>query len=724
MTAMPLKLVTRSLLFAGIAIFAVLLFAGRAHALDQTPTDSADPGSTPPAAAPATTDSESTPPPSQPQAQPAAPTPAGAPGPDDPSAAPSPTGDQSATPPAATDSTPPATTDSAPAGPPAPPTNDQTTSVGNTGTAVANSGGNTSDATATPAPPTTGSNPATSNSGVTTGTTGATGTQSGTTISQVASASASDASTVEILQLALVVNVGVANSNGGNNVAGSAAIPVSAGGTSQAGVTSGNASATGNNTNTSVTQAAIISAGDNSSQTTTVLNIGIALSNTGLNISIATVNAGASPALTSSSAGLTSSKIGTGPSNATGDKSTSTIQQMANASASGTATMEIDQRAFVINFGVALSNTGGNFALASFDPSQFTPEEAAIVEALLKAIAPMININAVGATGSNAAATVTSGSATAVGNATSTSIKQFVQGAVSGSSSASAQQSAQVANLGLALANSGFNGVLAQPELPSGTGTDVAEAQADGFVLQLLSLLTNPDWMQGSNPFAQFATSVNFGNMTLDLGATITGTDMFAGWDSSFAPDGGPLPGGVHVRQISAVLNIGFATSDSGDNVVVSLAQAGNDGTAPLMASSLQQVSGPNATGDPSTSATALVMSGNAKSVGLSGSITVCQALNDSVVCDPPPPPPSNPPSNPAKTPHPAPVTTVKAVEAPAPAAAPVAAVPAPTSEQASADPGGSLPFTGGQSGPLAELGGALLALGALGTRLRRRVLK
>src|SRR5262249_13549593 len=147
-----------------------------------------------------------------------------------------------------------------------------------------------------------------------------------------------------------------------------------------------------------VTQAAIITSGDASSQTTTVLNIGIALSNTGLNISIATVSAGASPALTTSSAGVTSSKIGTGAATSTGDKSTSTIQQNANASASGTATMQIDQRAFVINFGVALANTGGNFALASFDPSQFTPEEAAIIEALLNAIAPMLNAGAVGAT--------------------------------------------------------------------------------------------------------------------------------------------------------------------------------------------------------------------------------------------------------------------------------------------------------------------------------------
>ena len=743
MTAMRLKLVTRTLLFAGIAVVGIFLFAGRAHALDQTSGSTATPAPTPPAATPvASTNQSSTPPPSQPQAQPTAPTPAGAPGPNDPTATPAPSGTQSATPTPSDSSAPPATSSSAPttnnpapasgsdpSTPPAVPTNDQTSTVGNTGTAVANSGGNSSDASATPAPPVSGSNPASSTSGVTTGTSGATGTQSTTTISQVAQANASDTSSVEILQLALVVNIGAAKSNSGHNLAGSAAAPIKAGGKSTAGVKSGNAKATGNSTHTSVTQAAIITSSDASSQTTTVLNIGIALSNTGLNISIATVNAGTSPVVMASSAGVTSSKIGTGAATSTGDKSASTIQQNANASASGTATMQIDQRAFVINFGVALANTGGNFALSSFDPSQFTPEEAAIIEALLNAIAPMINAGAVGPTGSNATATVTSGSATAVGNATSTTIQQTVQASVAGSENGSAKQLAQVANLGLALANSGFNGVIAQPQLASTPGTALAEAQAEGFVVQFLSLLTNPNWTQSSNPFAQFATSVNFGNLTLDLGATVTGTDMFAGWDSAFAPDGGPIPGGVHVRQISAVLNIGFATSDSGNNVVISIAQAGNDGNAPVMASSLRQVSA--AAADP-TSATALVTSGNATSVGLSGTMSVCQALNDSVVCDPPPPPRSQPPS---QTPHPVPVTTVKAVQGPVAVVVPVAApspISAPASDPApaashevTADPGtGTLPFTGGESSALAELGAALLALGALGTRVRRRVFK
>ena len=108
--------------------------------------------------------------------------------------------------------------------------------------------------------------------------------------------------------------------------------------------------------------------------------------------------------------------------------------------------------------------------------------------------------------------------------------------------------------------------------------------------------------------------------------------------------------------------------------------------------------------------------------------MSVCQALNDSVVCDPPPPPRS-------QTPHPVPVTTVKAVQGPVAVVVPVAALapvsapasdPAPAaSHEVTADPGtGTLPFTGGASSALAELGAALLALGALGTRVRRRVFK
>src|SRR5207253_8014649 len=64
-----------------------------------------------------------------------------------------------------------------------------------------------------------------------------------------------------------------------------------------------------------------------------------------------------------------------------------------------------------------------------------------------------------------------------------------------------------------------------------------------------------------------------------DVCSSDLGSDIFLGWDNAFAPDGGPIAGGVHVRQISAVLDIGFATSDSGDNVVLAIDQSNGGGS-------------------------------------------------------------------------------------------------------------------------------------------------
>ena len=87
-------------------------------------------------------------------------------------------------------------------------------------------------------------------------------------------------------------------------------------------------------------------------------------------------------------------------------------------------------------------------------------------------------------------------------------------------------------------------------------------------------MLTNLDWLNSANPFAQFQQSIDIGGVTLDLGGTITGDQFLVGWDSGYAPDGGPLPGGVRVRQISGVLNIGISMSDTGNNTVVAIVSA------------------------------------------------------------------------------------------------------------------------------------------------------
>ena len=117
--------------------------------------------------------------------------------------------------------------------------------------------------------------------------------------------------------------------------------------------------------------------------------------------------------------------------------------------------------AIIVNFGAALANSGGNFALASFDPSQLTPEEAEIVQAVLLALSPLFASDPPGSSAAGGTiAKVTTGNAKAVGNASTTDISQTAVGHVTGDNSASSTQRAAVGNLGLALANTGFNGAL------------------------------------------------------------------------------------------------------------------------------------------------------------------------------------------------------------------------------------------------------------------------
>ncbi|GIU90084.1 MAG: hypothetical protein KatS3mg010_1183 [Acidimicrobiia bacterium] len=76
--------------------------------------------------------------------------------------------------------------------------------------------------------------------------------------------------------------------------------------------------------------------------------------------------------------------------------------------------------------------------------------------------------------------------------------------------------------------------------------------------------------------------------MTLELGGDISGVEFLVGWDDALFPDGGPIPGGVRVRQITAVLDLGFVVADTGSNVAVAVVsgrettghdvQAGNGG--------------------------------------------------------------------------------------------------------------------------------------------------
>ncbi len=604
-------------------------------------------------------------------------------------------------------------TPSTPAGAPGPPqnNNNQDADVGTNGTAVANTGANGAAATTptgTPAPAGTGN----ATGSTTTGPSTSTGTDSTSTIGQHVDVHQSEQGTVDILQIALIVNVGVAHSNSGNNVVGSGGTGSPSIGTIKSTIKTGNAGAVGDSAKTGIKQSALVGNGEQSNQNATVVNVGIAIGNSGLNITIGTLGSnGSTQSGQSVAVGTTSGQVITGGANAIGDQSRSRIQQLAGGDASGTAVLTIDQRAIIVNFGAALANSGGNLAFASFDPSQLSPEEAEIVQAVLLALSPLF---APAPTGSSAAggtiAKVTTGTAHAVGNASTTDVGQVAVGHVTGDNHASVTQKATVGNLGLALANTGFNGALGGVTLDGLTQAHPELMAAQGALTQFLNLLTNLEWLNSANPFAQFAQSVDLGGVTLQLGGSLHGEEFLVGWDSAFAPDGGPIPGGVRVRQISGILNIGFATSDSGHNVVVALVTQHHEdeGKAAKSGTTLE-------TGSPEVLAS--VFTGNTMAYGNQSSTLVCQTFHASVDCSEKKAPKPHKPKPGHHKPTPAPGTGPES-----PGTIVVEAEQLPSNPDGpSASTTGELPFTGGETQGLIGLAGGFLAAGAALASRRRR---
>ncbi len=676
-------------LFVGSAVClsSVVVLGGRAYADDPAPTtpDSVA-ESTPPS--PPVTDAPADPPPAASDPAPADPAPSDPPATDVP-----PTIDS----PASETTTPPPTN-----------TNDQNANATTTGTAVADSGSNTaaSGTNSNVAGSVGGATNPSANAGATSGTAGASGSQDTTQVDQIATATTNGQGAVDILQVALVINLGVSNGQSGANTAIAAGGPGGAGGDAQGAIDTGDASAVGNRATTTVTQAAVVAGGDASSQITAVLNIGIGVGNTGLNVAMGniTVDGISAAQLTLLNSGTAA--VQSGNADALGNRSDTRVLQSATGTASGTAVLQIGQWAIVLNFGTAFANTGGNAAVAGTGPGGMGPAEYQAVLAIMNVLGPILDGlgTPTGSTVGNSSAVILTGDAAALGNDAATTIVQTAAGAVSGSQYASANQRATVANLGLALANTGYNASLANP----GPFDLAALAPATSQLSQFFGLLTDPGWLTSVNPFASFAQSVDIGGLTLSLGGDISGTQFLLGWDDALVPDGGPITPGVRVRQISAVLNIGIALADSGSNTSLALVSGANTTTSSDVQALLSTLSSTQGGAAANGSALARIATGGASAVGSDAVVKICQAFHDALSCAPDPGPPTVDPVGPIPS-DPQPVATPQAVPA-------VAAVAA---SDAGAGDAGSLPFTG--SDPQALVLAALGLIGAGGVLARKR---
>jgi hypothetical protein len=568
-------------------------------------------------------------------------------------------------------------------------TTSQDATVDNGSTGVANSGANTATGVVPDGGDTTAGNDKASSHtsvGVVAGSAGATGGASTSGISQTAVASATEAAHVFITQLALIVNIGLALASSGSN---DAAATDQGTGQGVALVDTGSANVTGLAASTAVTQVVhLLDANEQTQQNASAVNIGVGVGNSGANQAVGQLSAmgpdGAAVAVTWGPSGTAS--VASGSATATGDQSNTTIIQVAVGTAADDGTLQIVQRAVVVNFGAGLASSGANAAGALGDNDAMLTQ--AIVLALLSMLLPSTPSSgaALAAVGvpdaAGGQATVRTGSAIAVGNDSTTTIRQTATGAVTGSHSASADQSAAVGNFGVGIANTGGNGAagIAGADAPAGAPAD---AQAGGFIA-----LSRQDFDAVTNVFASFLALLADPQQQADWNADLQlGRDLLAASASIAAVEALftlPLADGsnasVVIRQITGILNLSIALATSGANTATTDTNSARAGAASVNAAA---VGGDSA----QVQGQATIHTGDVQVANLTTTV-ICQVIDARLsVCAPPEvtPPSDTPPSD-----IPATVEPAAAV-----AGTPTPAQVAPTQEAAAPN---ALAFTGASS--------------------------
>lgn len=569
---------------------------------------------------------------------------------------------------------------------------------------VSDTGNNTSiDTTGSGAQPTT-----TAASGhLATGSASAVGSRDASQLVQEAITELTNDASAEIVQISIAFNIGAAVANSGANAL------ATGGGGASASITSGNAVAIGNDSQTFVTQGAGATAGanavDTAQQSTMVLHLGVARSNTGANTIIATV--------TSSGPG----SIGTGDASAIGNQSTTEIEQLAVAAGTNGGELTIRQRAAVINLGLALADSGSN-AIGGALAAAIDTGESADFEQVLSLILPELLRTAIPATavaesGSAPSGSAATGDAIAIGNRSTTAVQQVAVGSADGGSVA-IHQDVVVVNAGVASATTGRNSI--------GTPAPTLDGESQVVVTQLAVFLSNlleriDAWSSGDE------VTLDGDSLSTSLGG------LTIGLDSSLAANvlEGNAVSGATIRQLTAVINLAFALANTGQNTQTSSSTTFTADAA-LEASRAVATAGdvtavPEAIVD---GVSTVIVTGNASATN-SMVLVVCQLSNVDLVCLGPDPeeqePPTTQPPVVEQPVTPTPTTTPAQREVPSQPGAvfdPVVVVTPDPIAQPEQNTGrrGLLALTGGEPGTTLRIAAMLVLTGvALAAASKRR---
>jgi LPXTG-motif cell wall-anchored protein len=358
-----------------------------------------------------------------------------------------------------------------------------------------------------------------------TGSATAIGNDSQTYVTQAGSAAAAGAQVSTVTQHTVTMQIGVATANTGANTI---VATVADGSGGAATIVSGGATAIGNDSQTAVEQMARAVGSGNSELTieqwVTVINLGVALANTGANdIGDMLAAAWASPdggtvaelfglllpALLADGSAMpgalvaadgASGTISTGDASAIGNRSTTSVQQVALATASGDGSARVQQEVLVVNAGAATANSGRNqtgAGVSTASPAPLGAAEQAVVQqltAFVNGLLAEINAWANGTDTDIASSSLTAqlgGQLVVAGGDFTASTGQTT---TAGGVLASVRQLSAVISLGVAVADSGHN--LAVTSNVSANGSEaVAEGGGDGTtgVQQLNALVAVAD---------------------------------------------------------------------------------------------------------------------------------------------------------------------------------------------------------------------------------------
>ncbi|MDP9019956.1 MAG: hypothetical protein M3N25_03995, partial [Actinomycetota bacterium] len=412
-------------------------------------------------------------------------------------------------------------------------------------------------------------------------------------------------------------------------------------------ITTGDATATGNHSDTNVTQSANASVNGPGivivNQDSNVTNGGIAVALTGGNDATgnASVNtagtiqaadsngedAGTSVAAnfgTSSNSSTGSADITSGNAEAIGNASTTNVTQSANVNTGGGVVL-VDQDANVVNRGNARANSGGNTAVGNASVNDAATDQDAVAgDAGGTSVAGNFG-EAVNT--SDGSASIATGDATAIGNESTTNVVQVADTAAIGGAGLGPtedpsliDQEANVVNRGNARASSGGNTAVGNASVNTAVTVQnaVAGEGANNTVASNFGSASNK-----SNGSAAITTgdATAVGNASTTNVAQVADTDI----------DGA---GFVLVDQEADVVNRGQARANSGGNIAVGNAsrnRARNDQVAEAGDSDGNVVVANFASAKNISDGTAVIATGDATAIGNKSTTNVAQVADTDI---------------------------------------------------------------------------------------------